>query len=107
MFQQLSLFFESIEDLNLVYRIQLKNSQDFSIWDHFLIFPVPDYLECRYGIFSEDQIDQIQIDVVEDRYIGRRVVNQQIDHSELLKMKLEFFGLDFLLENKRIVIQLC
>lgn len=51
MIDAIVLLFSEIERLNLNYRIQLIDTLEVSVWDHFLIFPTPNYIECGYGIF--------------------------------------------------------
>jgi hypothetical protein len=45
MFDAIVWLFNEIERLNLNYRIQLIDTFEVSAWDHFLIFPTPNYIE--------------------------------------------------------------
>ncbi|MFW1763882.1 DUF6678 family protein [Acinetobacter bereziniae] len=106
MIDAIVLLFNEIERLNLNYRIQLIDTLEVSVWDHFLIFPTPNYIECRYGIFPLRAVRQIQINSIENRYIGQRVALKCIDHSELLEEKMQQSGLHYHIENQIFTITL-
>lgn len=106
MFDAIVWLFNEIERLNLNYRIQLIDTFEVSAWDHFLIFPTPNYIECQYGIFRLTTLRQIQIDSIENRYIGRRVALKRIDHSRLLEEKIQHSGLHYSFENHVFTITL-
>ncbi len=106
MFDAIVWLFNEIERLNLNYRIQLIDTFEVSAWDHFLIFPTPNYIECRYGVFRLTTLRQIQIDSIENRYIGRRVASKRIDHSGLLEEKIQHSRLHYSFENHVFTITL-
>ncbi|MFW2080906.1 DUF6678 family protein [Acinetobacter guillouiae] len=81
-------------------------SLDVLEWDHFLIFSSGLYVECRYGIFLLKELKNIQIDSIENRYIGRLVASKHIDHSELLQDKIAQSGLHYQFEKQIFVIPL-
>ncbi|MFW1814189.1 DUF6678 family protein [Acinetobacter guillouiae] len=81
-------------------------SLDVSEWDHFLIFPSGMHVECRYGIFLLKALKNIQIDPIENRYMGRLVASKHIDHSELLQDKIAQSGLHYYFEKQIFVIPL-
>ena len=72
----------------------------------FLIFPSSLYVECRYGIFLLKALKNIQIDPIENRYMGRFVASKHIDHSELLQDKIAQSGLHYQFEKQIFVIPL-
>lgn len=106
MMDTIVLLFNEIESLNLNYRIQLIDTLDVSAWDHFLIFPTPNYIECRYGIFPLRTLRQIQINSIENRNIGQRVASKRIDHSEFLQAKIQQSGWPYYFENQIFSITL-
>lgn len=91
---------------NLNERIHLSTSLDVSEWDHFLIFLSGLYVECHYGIFLLKALKNIQIDPIENRYMGRFVTSKHIDHSELLQDKIAQSGLHYQFEKQIFVIPL-
>ena len=106
MIELIVLLFNDIQRLNLNERIHLSASLDVSEWDHFLIFLSGLYVECHYGIFLLKELKNIQIDSIENRYIGRLVASKHIDHSELLQDKIAQSGLHYQFEKQIFVIPL-
>ena len=81
-------------------------SLDVSEWDHFLIFPSGLYIECRYSIFLLKALKNIQIDPIENRYMGRFVASKHIDHSKLLQDKIAQTGSHYHFEKQILIIPL-
>lgn len=106
MIEPIVWLFNDIQRLNLNDWIQLSASLDVSEWDHFLIFSSGLYIECRYGIFLLKALKNIQINPIENRYMGRFVVSKHIDHSELLQDKIAQSGLHYHFEKQIFVIHL-
>lgn len=75
-------------------------------WGHFLIFSSSLYVECRYGIFLLKALKNIQIDLIENRYIGRFVASKHIDYSKVLQDKIVQSGLHYYFEKQIFIIPL-
>jgi len=64
-----------------------------SAWSRWFILPVPGYVEASsYGPVPKGEIEWIEFDPVEIRYIGRLVPPKQIDHAPAILQQLQSQG---------------
>lgn len=77
------------------YRLKVKNQPLLDSWNRFLISPTTSYIESDGGPYSIHNLEWIDINPVEIRYIGKLVAPKTIDHTNELVELLSKQGLDF------------
>jgi hypothetical protein len=85
---------EVIDMLTATYQIdtraKLKHEEVPSRWSSLFLLPVPGYIETSsYGPVPRREIEWIELDPIEQRFIGQRVPRQILDHTEQILQQLE------------------
>ncbi|MGY2134867.1 DUF6678 family protein [Hymenobacter sp. HD11105] len=96
--QQAMLAEEVIDILTATFRIgtraKLHHEPAPSAWSSWFLLPVPGYIEAStYGPVPRRDIEWIELNPVEQRYIGRLVPPHILDHTEAILEQLHAQGI--------------
>ena len=90
-----------LKPLKCHVRVLLKDDDDPSPWDSPLFEPVPTHIELpKYGPIQKTNVRWLEIDPVEEEYVGRRVPNRQTDHTKDIQTILQHLNLQYTLRDR-------
>lgn len=104
-------FEKILEIINLTKNISIKyrvvdNDNDIWRWNNWLTNPTGKYLDFGQEPISYSEINLIEIDPLEDKYIGKLVPNKLIDHTKEIKNILNTLKIEFEINETIISINM-
>jgi len=90
------LFVYSINKKPYTYRLKIKNEPLDAEWSNWLIHPTESYIEVQVqGPYSIDDLEWVEIDAIEKRYIGKLVPEKEFDHSATIIKLLDYLSFPY------------
>lgn len=104
-FAGLLLLIEEFREKPWEFRMKLISSDYTSNWSGAIWSPTENYIENHSCLTQLSDLENIQINPIEDRYIGRLVPNKVYDHTQDVCNILKHHDVEYELQEKIIVIK--
>jgi hypothetical protein len=88
------------------FRLKVTSGEAPTVWSRFFISPSDSYIETDAGPVPIRDIEYIDINPIEYRYVGRLVADKPYDHSGEIKMLLDDIGISYSQDDSFIRIRL-
>jgi hypothetical protein len=93
--------------LNCTFKVKLKNIPETNNWDKLFIRPAKSYVEFgQTGPVKISEVEWLDINPIEEIYIGTRVPSKYFDHSDSIKNYLDQHSIQYSIYNNIIRIVL-
>jgi hypothetical protein len=99
-------FIAAKKGLPWTYRIKMQAQERATQWSRFLVIPKEGFLESYMGPVSMQDVDYVEINPYEVRYMGRLEQDKRFNHSEEIEALLTQLNVPYALVDQYIRITL-
>jgi len=107
MTDNIELLVDFFSKVNCKFKVKLKNIPETNNWDKWFLRPSKSYIEFgQTGPVKISEVEWLDINPIEQIYIGTRVPSKYCDHSDSIKNYLDHYSFKYSIQNKIIRIVL-